>query len=278
VNSTETSSNPETGAPEEGPVAPSGLRHWLSRLRSYLILNPLIFFYTGVLGALSLLSSFFDKGGRMQHNFARFWSYLILKTSMSPVEVIGLEKIDTSKPYVYAANHISAMDIPVLYDNLPIQFRIVANRYLFRYPFLGWHLKRSGQIPIDRSSPRATFKSLNSAVGDLANGLSVMIFPEGGRARDGHIMPFMNGAFYLAIKAQVDVIPLAIIGTFEMLPMDTYHIMPRKLQLVVGDPIPTRGLTAHDLELVASKAQKAIEDMYYSRSHVPDPRRTVASS
>jgi len=86
-----------------------------------------------------------------------------------------------------------------------------------------------------------------------------MIFPEGGRSRDGQIMPFMNGAFYVAIKAQVDIVPLAIIGTFEMLPMDTYHIQPHRLQLVVGEPIPTTGLTTHDLELVASKAQKSIE-------------------
>src|SRR4051812_14116859 len=92
------------------------LLHTLSRLRSYFILNPLIFFYTGVLGALSLASSFFDHEGRMQHNFARFWSHLILKTSLSPVEVIGLDKLDLAHPYVYAANHVSAMDIPVLYD------------------------------------------------------------------------------------------------------------------------------------------------------------------
>ncbi|MCU1283939.1 MAG: 1-acyl-sn-glycerol-3-phosphate acyltransferase [Acidobacteriales bacterium] len=252
--------------------SPNTLRHWLSRLRSYFVLNPLIFFYTGILGALSLISSFFDHEGRTQHNFARFWSHLILRTSMSPVEVIGLDKLDLSRPYVYAANHISAMDIPVLYDNLPIQFRIVANKYLFRYPFLGWHLKRSGQIPIDRSSPRATFKSLNSAVHDLRDGLSVMIFPEGGRSHDGHIMPFMNGAFYLAIKAQVPIVPLAIIGTFEMLPMNTFHIMPHNLRLIIGDPIPTTGLTTHDLESVAAQTQKSIEDMYYTHSNIPDPR------
>jgi 1-acyl-sn-glycerol-3-phosphate acyltransferase len=252
------------------------LPHTLSRLRSYFIFNPLIFFYTGVVGALSLISSFFDHEGRMQHNFARFWSHLILKTSLSPVEVIGLDKLDLAKPYVYAANHISAMDIPVLYDNLPIQFRIVANHYLFRYPFLGWHLKRSGQIPIDRSTPRATFKSLTTAVDDLKEGLSVMIFPEGGRSRDGHIMEFMNGAFYVAIKAQVEIVPLAIVGTFEMLPMDTYHIKPQSLKLIIGDPISTKGLTTHDLELVSEKTKKAMEEMYYA--HTSQPRSEQLSS
>src|SRR3954465_14603544 len=110
------------------------MRHTLSRLRSYFILDPLIFLYTAVCGAASLLSSFFDKDGRTQHNIARFWSWLILATCASPVEVIGIEKLDTSKPYVYAANHISAMDIPVLYACLPIQFRIVAAIDIFRRP------------------------------------------------------------------------------------------------------------------------------------------------
>src|SRR6266404_2076574 len=155
---------------QEQPSASSPLSEWFSRLRSYLILDPLIFLYTGVLGALSLLSSLFDRHGRIQHNFARLWSQLILKTSMVKVTAIGLENLNLSAPHVYAANHISAFDIPVLYQSLPFQFRIVANKYLFNYPFLGWHLRRSGQIAIDSASPRATFKSLLRAVDDLKAG------------------------------------------------------------------------------------------------------------
>ena len=113
----------------------NGFLHLLSRLRSYLILDPLIFTYTGILGAGSLLCSFFDKDGSIQHGFARVWSWLILKTSMAPVTVIGAENI--TSPCVVAANHISAMDIPVLYTELPFPFRIVANKNLFHYPFLG---------------------------------------------------------------------------------------------------------------------------------------------
>ncbi len=245
-----------------------GARHLLSRLRSYFILDPLIFFYTAVLGAASLIASVFDSSGRSQHSIARVWSWLILRTSLSPVMVFGRERLDLRAPHVFAANHISAMDIPVLYTQVPVQFRIVANRYLFRYPFVGWHLKRSGQIPIDRSTPRATFKSLTAAVHDLAMGISVVIFPEGGRSPDGRVKPFMNGAFYLAVKAQVAVVPVAIVGTFEMLPMNTFHIMPRELELHFGEPISTAGLTTHDLDTLAMKVQRAVEELYYSRSLV----------
>ncbi len=246
--------------------------HWLSRLRSYFILDPLIFFYTGVLGVLSLTSSLLDRQGRIQHNFARFWSWLILKTAMCPVTVTGMDKIATASAQVFAANHISAMDIPVLYVGLPFQFRIVANKYLFNYPFLGWHLRRSGQIAIDAASPRATFKSLLRAVEDLKAGMSVVIFPEGGRSDSGHVQPFMNGAFYLAIKAQVKVVPVAIVGTFEILPMNSFHIKPRPAELIIGEPISTAGMNIYDLEILAAKVQASIQDMYYSRSGLPDPR------
>ena len=139
------------------------MRHTLSRLRLYFILDPLIFLYTAVCGALSLLSSFFDSDGRIQHGFARVWSKLILATSMSPVEVVGLDKLDLSRAYVYAANHISAMDIPALYASLPIQFRIVATIGIFRRPVIGWHLRRSGQIPIDMSTPHEHSKACTVA-------------------------------------------------------------------------------------------------------------------
>src|SRR4051812_28079963 len=238
------------------------MRHFLSRLRSYLIFDPLIFFYTAVCGAVSLISSFFDKDGRIQHRLARFWSWLILATCMSPVEVVGLEKLDLSRAYVYAANHLSAMDIPVLYACLPIQFRIVAVIDIFLRPFVGWHLRRPGQIPLDMSTPRATFKSLHSGIDDLKRGLSVVIFPEGSRSRDGEIKPFFNGAFYMATKAQVDVVPLTIVGTYEMLPMNTFHIKPQQLKLIVGERISTEGMTTHDLERLAETTKAAIAQTY----------------
>jgi 1-acyl-sn-glycerol-3-phosphate acyltransferase len=259
----------------EGNAAParprSGMRHGLSRLRSYLILDPLIFLYTGVLGAGSLLSSLFDRDGSIQHDFARVWSWLILKTAMAPVRVIGAENI--TSPCVVVANHISAMDIPVLYTQLPFPFRIVANKNLFHYPFLGWHLRRSGQIPIDRSTPLTTIRTLQTAVDDLAEGLSVVIFPEGGRSKTGQIQPFMNGAFYIAAKAQAPILPVAIVGTMELLPMDTFHIMPHPLTMIIGKPVSTEGHSPRDTDALAARVKAAIEDMYYAYAAVPDPRR-----
>lgn len=249
-----------------------GLRLWYSRLRSFLVWDPLIWLYTIVLGGLSLLSSFFDKSGSIQHGFAQLWSRTILKTIGAAPQVEGLDKIDTTKPAVYVVNHLSALDIPVLYAYLPFQFRILAKKELFRYPFMGWHLQRSGQIPVVLENPRASVRSLNLAVAALQQGKSLVIFPEGGRSPDGQLHAFMGGAFYAALKAQVDVVPIALVGTFEMLKMNTWHIKLGPLQLVVGKPISTVGMSTRDMEKLKQQAEDVIAGLYYSHSLVPDLR------
>lgn len=250
----------------------AGLRHLLSRLRSYFIFDPLIWLYTTVLGTLSLLSSLFDPGGVLQHNFARLWSRLILGTIGSTVSVEGLEKIDITKAHVYVVNHLSALDIPVLYVSLPFQFRILAKRELFRYPFMGWHLRRSGQIPVVLDNPKASIRSLHQAVAAVKKNMSLLVFPEGGRSEDGQLQPFMGGAFFAAIRAQADIVPMAIVGTYETLKMNTWHIKPRPLKLLVGEPIPTAGLTTRDTEAIAARARAIIADLYYSHSPLPELR------
>ena len=253
-------------------AAPNGLRHWMSRLRSYFILDPLIFLYTFALGSASLGASFSDPTGAKQHRWARVWSRWILTTAMCPVKIFGLDRIDVSRPAIYAANHISALDIPVVYANLPFQFRILAKQDLFRYPFVGGHLKRSGQFAIDQSNARASIRSLGRAIEALKSGMPLVIFPEGGRAADGHIMPFMSGAFYASIKAQVPVVPMAIAGTFEALPMNSFHIRPRELKLIIADPISPAGYNIREMDKLAARTQGVIEDLYYAHAHVPDPR------
>lgn len=250
--------------PRHSPHAIRGGKYGLlSHLRSYLIFDPLIWLYTLILGPMGLVAGFFDRDGSIMHWFARAWSWMIMKTIFSPVEVIGLEKIDTNKTHVYAVNHASALDIPVLYVNLPFQFRIAFKKELLSYPVIGWHLKRSGQVCIDQQNPSHSISSIRAALKGLKAGLPLVIFPEGGRTPDGEIKPFLSGAFFLAIKAQVDVVPIALVGTYELLPMNTFHIRSRPLEMWVGDPIPTAGLTLRDMDALSAKVQKALEDLYY---------------
>jgi 1-acyl-sn-glycerol-3-phosphate acyltransferase len=241
------------------------LRHgWLSALRSYFILDPLIWLYTLVMGLLALPGGMFDRTGRRLHWFSYAWSWLIMKSIFSPLKVTGLDKIDTTKPHVYAVNHASALDIPVLYVNLPFQFRIAFKKELLSYPIVGWQLKRSGQVCIDQQNPAHSISSIRAALKGLKAGLPLVVYPEGGRTPDGEIKPFLAGAFFLAIKAQVDIVPVALVGTYELLPMNTYHIKCRPLEMRVGEPISTVGLTLRDLETFSAKVQKAVENLYYA--------------
>jgi 1-acyl-sn-glycerol-3-phosphate acyltransferase len=238
-------------------------RHgWLSCLRSYFIFDPLIWLITVVLGIVSIPVSLLGEKGRILHGFARFWSLLIMKIIRSPTTVIGLDKIDTSKPHVYAVNHASALDIPVLYVYLPFQFRIAFKKELLAYPIVGWHLKRSGQICVDQQNPAASIGSIRSALKGLKGGMPLVIFPEGGRTPDGQVKPFLPGAFFLAIKAQVDIVPVALVGTYELLPMNTYHIKCRPLEMRVGQPISTARYTLRDMEELSDRVHQAVEDLY----------------
>lgn len=261
---------PRVAPARQSPHAIQGAEYgWVSRLRSYLILDPLIWLYTVVLGLLALPGGLFDRSGRRLHWFSRAWSWFIMKTVFSPLKVTGLDKIDTSKPHVYAVNHASALDIPVLYVYLPFQFRIVFKKELLSYPIVGWQLKRSGQVCIDQQKPTNSIAAIRSAVKSLKAGMPLVIFPEGGRTADGEIKPFLPGAFFLAIKAQVDIVPVALIGTYELLPMDTYHIKCRPLEMRVGEPISTSGMTMKDMEAVSARVQNELEKLYYAQS-VPD--------
>jgi 1-acyl-sn-glycerol-3-phosphate acyltransferase len=248
------------------------------RWRSYLFFNPLIYFYTFICGTLSLLSSFFDSKGRIQHWFACLWSRMILATSGCKLQVEGLDRIDLSRPYIYASNHLSAFDIPTLYVGLPVQFRIMAKKELFVYPFMGWHMRRSGQIPIERENARSSLRSLARASETVRTGTPLFVFPEGGRSPDGTIKPFMSGAFYVAIKAAVPVVPMAIIGTYEIIPMNSYVIRPHSIRLVVGKPISTEGLNPREMGTLAAKVQREIEELYYAHSFVADPRTSPDSA
>ena len=252
-----------------GTSAPRKKYGWGSRLRSYFVFDPLIWFYTVILGIISIPVSLFGEKERILHGFARFWSQLIMKTISSPVRVSGLENIDASKPTVIAVNHASAIDIPVLYVYLPFQFRIVFKKELLVYPIVGWHLRRSGQVCIDQQNPSRSIGSIRSALKGLKSGIPLVIFPEGGRTSDGEIKPFLPGAFFLAIKAQVDVIPVALIGTYELLPMDTFHIKCRPLEMRVGKPISTAGYRLRDMDVLSANVHAAMEKLYYEDPRLP---------
>ncbi|HEV3332784.1 MAG TPA: lysophospholipid acyltransferase family protein [Bryobacteraceae bacterium] len=218
----------------------------MSFLRSVLFSTPLLVLGSIVLGLVSIGASFVDRTGSAAHQVARLWGKLLLAVSFIRVTASGVEKLDPKGTYVFVANHGSYMDIPAVLSQLPQQFRFFAKKGLYKIPFLGWHLRRAGHLPVDRSNARNSLKSMNEAGRIIAERrICMLLFPEGGRSPHG-LREFREGAAYLAIKAGVPVVPLAIIGMRELLPMDSIHIRSGRAELRVGEPIPTADLKSSD--------------------------------
>jgi len=208
--------------------------------------TPLIALATVVMGTFSMIASLFDGTGKSQHWLARVWGRMLLAVSFIRVRGEGLEKLDPNGSYVFVANHGSYMDIPAMLTVLPQQFRFFAKHSLYRIPFMGTHLKRAGHLPVDRTNIRASLKSMSEGAQIVKErGISVLLFPEGGRSLEG-LHEFKEGAAYIAIKAGVPVVPIALVGMRDLLPMGSGHLRSGEAVLRIGDPIPTAGMKISD--------------------------------
>jgi 1-acyl-sn-glycerol-3-phosphate acyltransferase len=214
---------------------------------------------TAICGSVSLVASFAEKNGRMQHRIARFWARAVVWGTGCSITVRGMENLRSQSVAVYASNHTSYMDTPVIFAALPFQFRILAKKELWPIAFIGWYLDRSGQIPIDTANPHATLSSLSGGVKALRSGMPLFVFPEGGRTETGTLKPFLSGAAYLAIRAQVPLVPIALTGVYDLLPIHTRHLYPGELRVMVGEPIETKGMTVRQTEELNARLRSAIE-------------------
>jgi 1-acyl-sn-glycerol-3-phosphate acyltransferase len=190
------------------------------------------------------------------------WSWLILKTSGIRVRVEGLEHVHPDEATIYCVNHQSAMDIPVLFVSLPVQFRFVAKRSLFNLPFMGSHLRRSGHIPVDRDRPHEAMKSMKKVAKEIREGKSVLLFPEGHRSRNGQLLPFRAGSFYIAILAGVPIVPITINGTPNVLKPDTYHVRAGQTEMIVHPAISTEGMNLKDAEKLSEQVKGIIASRF----------------
>lgn len=234
----------------------------MATLWSLLIVDPLIILSTFVCGAASLVLALFGSSTRgMQIKVERAWARSILFFGGVKVEVEGLERIDSAGHYVFTANHLSYIDTPVVLS-LPVQFRFLAKKGLFQVPFLGWHLKTAGHISVPLKDPRASIRALSGASELIgSHGISVWFFPEGGRSADGTLREFKGGAAYIAIKAQAPLVPVALLGPREILPMGSIIVRRGRVKLRIGEPIPTIGMTLKDRDTLSEAAREQVTRM-----------------
>ena len=215
----------------------------LSYLIALFIRDPLIFVSTAIFGSISLVAAVWDSNGNGQLKVARAWAASLLRIAGERVTVVGSEHIDPAQSYVIVSNHVSYMDTPTLLAHLPVNFRFMAKQDLFKMPFIGPHLTKAGHVSVPLDDPRAALKALSNAGQTLKDrGLSVLVFPEGGRSLDGELQPFRDGAAYLAIKGNVPLLPVCIVGVRDVLPMHSHHMRPGKVTLRIGNPIDVGGM------------------------------------
>jgi 1-acyl-sn-glycerol-3-phosphate acyltransferase len=238
----------------------------VSKLRAYLIIDPLIVFATVVMGTLSMLASLVDSSGNRAHAVARLWSRILILVSGTKVRVEGLGKVVPGGGYVIASNHLSLMDTPLVLAHIPLQFRFLAKRGLFKIPFIGGHLRRAGHVSIPREDARGSLKAMSEAARMIRErGVSALVFPEGGRS-PGPLREFKEGAAYIAIKAGVPIIPVAISGTRQVLPIGSFVVRPGQAALRIGEPIPTTGLTLQDRHRLTAAIRARILELTEDKS------------
>jgi 1-acyl-sn-glycerol-3-phosphate acyltransferase len=215
------------------------------------------------LSIIALLSTPLDRSGRTFHWTSRMWSRFILWLFHIRVKTRGADFIDRSKHYIYISNHASAIDIPAVVVGIPDDIRFVLKKELTRIPIWGWALRYGHYIAIDRSKARDAIKSLDEAAERMRNGASVILFAEGTRTRDGRLQPFKRGAFTLAAKAGIPIIPVTINNTYNILPKGSLRVNKGDIELVFGKPIPTSSIEGREGEArLIEQVRQAISETY----------------
>jgi 1-acyl-sn-glycerol-3-phosphate acyltransferase len=218
---------------------------------------PIIALATLVLGSLAMLASLVDGRGEASRALGRAWARLVLHVLGVRVEVRGAEHVP-ERAAVYAVNHGSALDIPILLACLPADFRLIHKRSLSFVPVLGWSLRCAGHIAIDRRRPFSARRSLATAVRKLREGVSLAVFPEGTRSPDARVLPFKRGSFGLAIEAGAPVLPISIDGVKRVVPRGIFTLQPGAVRLSIHPPIETTALAAGGAAALAEKVRRIV--------------------
>jgi 1-acyl-sn-glycerol-3-phosphate acyltransferase len=213
---------------------------------------------TAFFGVIAIIVSFFTRTGNPVHIIARIWAQSILVVSRVHVSVKGLSNIEPGKSYIYMANHQSNFDIPVLLGYLPVQFRWLAKAELFKIPVFGRAMLGAGYVKIDRFDQESAFESINEVARKMKDGVSVMIFPEGTRSKDGSIRPFKKGGFVMAVDSGVPIVPVVIRGTWPIMAKGSLRINRGEVEMALAKPIDTSGYSRETKEDLMERVRTVI--------------------
>ncbi len=236
---------------------------WLLILiTSTLIIGPVLI--------LILFIPHLDKGAKFTYrHLAVLWAWINLTLTGVRVRVIGREKVDSARSYIVMTNHQSNLDVLALATRLPLQLRWIAKRELMKVPIFGLAIKRLGMIIIDRENPEKAHESMKAAGEKIRSGLSIIIFPEGTRSKDGNLLEFKKGGFVMALQTETPILPVTINGSRFCLPKGgLFSLRPGNIQMIIHDIVDVAGLTVEDRDKLLAKVRGIIEgglDLSYGK-------------
>jgi len=231
-----------------------GLLPILSHINHILVMRCSISFYsfwylinfvvwTLLFASLGIIGSLFEWRGKFLSWVARTWSKILLTIGGIKYSIIGLERLDLNSNYVFAANHESALDIPLVFAGLPFHVVAISKIELKWIPIFGWAMMAGGHFFVDRRNYTRALKSLEKAKLSMAkNPRSVIIYPEGTRSLDGKVKPFKKGGLVMAMQMGIPVVPIALCGTGNVLKKKGFTLNRQAIELRIGNPIETQNL------------------------------------
>ena len=231
---------------------------WLYQPYKWLIVGPALVVSTLVLGGLAVALSRVLTPRRVGALCGVPWARINAWLTPMAVEVVGRSHLDRGRSYVVVSNHQSLYDILLVYGWLGLDFRWVMKQELRKIPGLGASCERMGHIFVDRSSRLAAARTLDAARARVAEGASVLFFPEGTRSVDGRLGEFKRGAFRMALDLGLPILPMTIIGTREILAPASRDLRPGRARLVIHPPIETAGWPPERLPALIERTRDAI--------------------
>lgn len=215
---------------------------------------------TIVLALLTITIGLFDRHGKIAYRVNRFWTWIVVWAGGVSLKVHGADNIDPRQQYIFMVNHQSNVDIPVLVQSLPqFQLRWVAKKELLKVPFFGWAMWATKHVMVDRNDSQDALRSLRVAKERMANGISIVVFPEGTRSRDGKLHRFKKGGFLLAAQAGKPVVPITINGSERLLPYGAFQLRPGAIDVIIDKPISVEGYRAGKLRILSNQVRDTIQ-------------------
>ena len=216
----------------------------------------------------------FRRADAIVQRIIRTWARSVVWAAGIDLHAENLEVIDPKQRYILIANHHSYFDIPCIFAAIPQPIRFMAKVSLFKIPIFGWALARAGFIPIDRKNRRTAVKSFDLAGERIRRGNTIVIFPEEGRSRELPMRPFQRGAFLLALKSELPIVPVAIKGTYDVMRAGSKRIKSGPVTVTLTPPIPTAGLSVRDKDKLSQDSRARIEALLFG---TPSPASSTVT-